>query len=82
MKISAANKSCVKCKFFVPDTFRYYDEPEAGECRRFPPVASVNTYRGHRDYGATQVGDIETFFRGPKVEKNYWCGEFKRKPSA
>jgi len=66
------NQYCSECKYFAPDPFvdRALLVPEdliAGECRRFPPIASIKPV-------VVESDDLQRVF--PIVISNDWCGEF------
>lgn len=58
-------KKCKTCMFCVD--VRYYEEDHSRECYRYPPIVQSREY---------QENDWASY---PKIDRNDWCGEWKKK---
>ena len=57
---------CLTCRF-------YFDQGEAGYCRRLPPVPLVTRF----PRTLNGVAEIGSYF--PTMSPAGWCGEFQRR---
>lgn len=58
------SEKCETCTFFV------VDENSDDRCRRYPPQWST---------GEDRYDSVTSYAMHPEVEKDGWCGEYKKK---
>jgi len=72
---SPLKERCAECKFFLTDNGGHY-------CRRYPPTMAMLMAAPQVALSANRGSTPMPVSSYPPIQRNQWCGEYKRKLDA